>query len=517
MRFIEYFDKGAARFPDRVAAQDDEISLTYAAMKALTHRIADALIAEGLPRGSAIATYAPNHPLGLACQYGVIRAGLVWLPVNTRNSVHDNIAILRQLDADFIFYHSAHAGEIAQIRDALPGVRGYVCIDRAADDAPSLAEWTAGREAGGDHPLTADTDVISMPTTSGTTGQPKGVLLTNAVWESMTANFQIVMPYDTPPVSIVAAPLTHAAGYLAGTMMSLGCTNIIVSRPDPLLLMEAIQRHKATTLFLPPTVIYMMLAHPRVREFDYSSLRYLLYGGAPMSVQKLREANEVFGPVMLQVYGQTEAPMAATLLLPRDHVEALENPALARRLWSAGRPGPLVQVAIMDDDGRLLGPGERGEVVCRGGIVMAGYHKNPEATEAASAHGWHHTGDIGETDEDGFVYIVDRKKDMIISGGFNVYPSEVEQVIWTHPAVQDCAVVGAPDEKWGEAVTAVVEVKPGMALDPADLVALCKERLGSVKAPKRVELWESLPRSAVGKVLKRNIRQTFWKGHARAI
>jgi acyl-CoA synthetase (AMP-forming)/AMP-acid ligase II len=300
-------------------------------------------------------------------------------------------------------------------------------------------------------------------------------------------------------------------------MMSLGCTNVIVARPDPLLLMEAIEKHRATTLFLPPTVIYMMLAHPRVREFDYSSLRHFLYGGAPMSVQKLREASEVFGPVMLQVYGQTEAPMAATLLLPQDHAAALADPALERRLWSAGRPGPLVRIGIMDDDGTLLGPGRRGEVVCRGGIVMAGYYNNPEATAAVSTFGWHHTGDIGETDADGFVYIVDRKKDMIITGGFNVYPTEVEQVIWTHPAIQDCAVVGTPDDKWGEAVTAVVEVKPGAALDPDELIALCKERLGSVKAPKRVEVWPALPRSGVGKVLKRDIRQAFWEGRARAI
>jgi acyl-CoA synthetase (AMP-forming)/AMP-acid ligase II len=356
-----------------------------------------------------------------------------------------------------------------------------------------------------------------MPTTSGTTGRPKGVMLTNENWEAMVAAYQIVMRHEEPPVHIVAAPLTHAAGYLAGTMLPVGGTNVIVPRPDPLLILQAIHRHRGTTLFLPPTVIYSMLAHPQLREYDCSSLRFFLYGGAPMSVQKLREAIEVFGPVMAQTYGQTEAPMTATLFTPRDHVEALQKPELNRRLWSAGREGPLIRTGIMDDEGKLLPAGERGEVVCRGSVVMKGYYKNPAATAEVTTNGWHRTGDIGVKDADGFVSIVDRKKDMIITGGFNVYPTEVEQVIWTDATVQDCAVIGIPDEKWGEAVTAVVEAKPGMKVDPAALIALCKERLGSVKAPKRVEVWDALPRSAVGKVLKREIRKKFWEGHERSI
>ena len=366
------------------------------------------------------------------------------------------------------------------------------------------------------HPKTPQ-DVVSIPTTSGTTGLPKGVMLTNENWEAMTAAYQIVMRHEAPPVHIVAAPLTHAAGYLSSTMLSVGGTNVILPRPDAGLILEAIDRHKGTALFLPPTVIYTMLAHPRLKEYDYSSLRFFLYGGAPMSVQKLREAMEVFGPVMAQTYGQTEAPMTATLLTPRDHVEALGNPDLNKRLWSAGREGPLVRTEIMDDDGNLLAVGERGEVVCRGTVVMKGYYNNPQATAEVSTNGWHRTGDIGLKDAEGFVYIVDRKKDMIISGGFNVYPTEVEQVLWTHPAIQDCAVIGAPDDKWGEAVTAVVELKPGAKVDAEELVALCKERVGSVKAPKRVEFWDALPRSAVGKVLKREIRRKFWEGRDRAI
>jgi acyl-CoA synthetase (AMP-forming)/AMP-acid ligase II len=207
--------------------------------------------------------------------------------------------------------------------------------------------------------------------------------------------------------------------------------------------------------------------------------------------------------------------MFCTCLMPDEH--DTQDPALAHRLMSCGRPMLLTQVEIMDDDGKLLPREERGELVVRGDLVMPGYLKNQAATAEASKFGWHHTGDVGLIDEDGFVYIVDRKKDMIITGGFNVYPSEIEQVIWSHPAVQECAVVGVPDEKWGEAVKAVVELKRGATAEAEEIIALCKSRLGSVKAPKSVEFWKALPRTPVGKVSKKDIRATFWAGQRRSI
>jgi fatty-acyl-CoA synthase len=212
--------------------------------------------------------------------------------------------------------------------------------------------------------------------------------------------------------------------------------------------------------------------------------------------------------VMAQLFGQTEAPMMISTMAPRDHFRADGSIAL-ERLSSAGRPAPLVTVSIMAEDGSLLPRGERGEIVVRSSLVMAGYHRDPEATAKASAHGWHHTGDIGFLDEENFLHIVDRAKDMVITGGFNVYSTEVEQALMQHPAVQDCAVVGLPDEKWGERVTAVVQLRGDQPVDPAALSAFVKQRLGSVKAPKQVEVWPDLPRSKVGKVLKADIRQTL--------
>ena len=216
---------------------------------------------------------------------------------------------------------------------------------------------------------------------------------------------------------------------------------------------------------MPPTLIYMLLAHPDVRKHDYSSLEYLVYASAPMSVDKLVEAIEVFGPVLTQTYGQAEACMICTFFSPQDHVAALESNK-RHRLASCGKVSPLMRLEVMDEEGKhpAARRARRDRAARRPGDE--GYYKNPKATAEASTFGWHHTGDIGVIDEDGFVYIVDRKKDMIISGGFNVFPSEVEQVIWGHPAVQDCAVIGVPDEKWGEAVKAVVELKPGAAAAP---------------------------------------------------
>jgi acyl-CoA synthetase (AMP-forming)/AMP-acid ligase II len=225
-----------------------------------------------------------------------------------------------------------------------------------------------------------------------------------------------------------------------------------------------------------------------------------------MSTARLEEALEVIGPVMAQLFGQSEAPMMVSMLPPAEHFEA-DGTVARRRLASAGRPAPLVQVGIMDaEDGSLLPTGERGEIVVRSSLVMAGYYKDAEATAAASRFGWHHTGDVGYLDDEGYLFIVDRLKDMIITGGFNVYSAEVEQALMQHPAVRECAVIGLPDEKWGERVEAVVEVKPGHGVEAPELIAFVKERIGSVKAPKRIELWAELPRSRLGKVLKAEVR-----------
>jgi len=511
MRLIDYFDRGADLFPQRDCLHDGTRGWTYADVRAATHKVANGLLAQGLEKGDKVAVYSPNHAMAYAALLGIQRAGLIWAPVNARNAVEENLYILDNTDVLFLFYHSSFAGYLPRIKEGCPRIRTFICID-----APEFDAWLAKQGDTAPDLPDAPEDVAILISSGGTTGRPKGVQITNRVIETMNSIFWATMPIEAPPVHLMVAPMTHAAGVCSFPLLPYGGTNIFMGTADPGAILAAIEKHRVTHLYMPPTLIYILLAHPDIRRFDYSSLRRLIYAAAPMSVDKLVEAIEVFGPVLTQTYGQAEACMIATVFSRDDHVTALDGDK-RHRLASCGKISPLMRLEVMSDDGRILPRGERGEIVLRGGLVMAGYYKNPDATKEASTFGWHHTGDIGVIDDDGFVYIVDRKKDMIISGGFNVFPSEVEQVLWSHPAVQDCAVIGVPDEKWGEAVKAVVELKPGANATADELIHLAKEKLGGVKAPKSVDFIAALPRSPVGKVLKKTLREPYWVGRERKI
>jgi len=291
---------------------------------------------------------------------------------------------------------------------------------------------------------------------------------------------------------------------------------VVLPRFDAEAVMAAIEQHRVTHMFLPPTALYALLGHPRVRDYDYASLRYFLLAGSPVSPDKLRQAVEVFGPCMCQSYGQTEAHMIATWLPPQV-VAAAAAGDHPERLASCGKQSYSVRVELMDDAGKLLPTGDVGEIVVRGGIVGGGYFEMPEATAEARLHGWHHTGDVGRRDEHGYYYIVDRKKDMIVTGGFNVFSAEVEAAVMELPQVRECAVIGVPDEKWGEAVTAIVALEDGAELSAETIIAHCKAQLGGVKAPKAVHFRAEVPRTAAGKFDKKAIRAEFWGGRTRSV
>jgi len=520
MRPIDFFDRGARTYPDRpfMIAEDGSVT-SHADAQALSHRTALAMCAAGYQRGRHAAIYSPNHPRAFAALLGIFRAGGAWVPINARSAIDEIAFILDHNDARFLFYHSQFAADVEIIRARCRKILTFVCLDREDPGSVFFDTFTAPFDGTApvfpDHP----DDVCGVFSSGGTTGQPKGIVWTNRVLETMIAALAVhIGPKPgKPPVHLCVAPMTHAAGVVAFSLMGFGATQVIMDGVKLPILMENIQKYGVTHLFLPPTAIYVMLAHPGVRKFDYASLDHFVYAAAPMSVDKLREAIDVFGPVMTQTFGQAEAPMICTCLSPQAHLDAIQNDKL-QRLTSCGQPALLTPVEIMDDGDNVLPIGERGEIVVRGGLVMKEYYKNPQATrEITTEDGWHRTGDIGFKDEEGYVYIVDRKKDMIISGGFNIFPSEVEQVIWSHPSVQDCAVIGIPDDKWGEAVTAVVETKPDARVAEDELITLCKAKLGSVKAPKSVRFWDELPRSAVGKVRKKDIRDQFWQGRERVI
>ncbi len=516
MRIIDFFDRGARAYPERTCLKDEHVSWRFDEVRRLSFQAARALQRAGVRPGDRVAVYSPNGAAAFAAVLALFRAGCVWLPVNVRNPLPEGIDYLLENDCAFLFFASRYEQEARAIGQAVPSLKAMLCLDRPFEGQPDFMQWCARED---DSPLEtqADTaDVAIIKSTGGTTGKPKSVMVSHRNMATMLANFLALMPHEVPPVNLVAVPMTHGAGNIALALLNLGATLVFMEKADTGRILELIESERVSTLFLPPTVIYSLLAHPEVRKHDYASLRYLIYSAAPMSVDKLGEALEVFGPVMAQAYGQTEAPLLCTFMGPSEHL--LTDPQqLRRRLSSCGRATPFARVEIMDDEGRLLGPNEVGEIVVRGDLVMLGYRDNPAENEQASRFGWHHTGDVGMRDESGYFYIVDRKKDMIISGGFNIFPSEIEQVLWSHPAVQDCAVIGVPDPKWGEAVVAIVEFKPGQSCDEEVLMAYCRDKLGGMKTPKRVEIWPQLPRSPVGKVLKRDIRERFWQGQTRRV
>ena len=514
MRLTGYLDKGASLGPEAPCLTTGGDSLSYGDVQQLSWRIAGALARSGVGAGDKVAILSANDPVAFSCVFGISRAGAVWCPVNPRNEAAENRDLLDFFDCRCLIFQAAFGPLVAKIRPDLPQLTTLVCLDGELPNALSFREWIGAgaaepgpavpSEPGPAGPGAGD-DLVMLVGTGGTTGRPKGVMLTAGNIETMSALTLMSYPFAPRPRYLALAPLTHAAGVLCFPVLTLGGEIVIMPRPDLGEFLALVERHRITHTFLPPTLIYMLLGHAALEQTDLASLQCLWYGAAPMSASRLEEAITRIGPVMGQLFGQSEAPMMISTLAPAEHFR--DDGSLAtERLSSAGRPTPLTTVAIMDDEGRLLSRGQRGEIVVRGSLVMTGYYKNPEASAEASRHGWHHTGDVGYLDEDNLLFIVDRAKDMIITGGFNVYSAEVEQALLAHPAVQDCAVIGLPDGKWGERVTAVVQLKAGQSVSEPEVQAFVKARLGSVKAPKQVEVWPDLPRSKVGKVLKTEVK-----------
>ncbi len=516
MRMIDFFDRGARMAHDRPCMIDGETVRTYAEVKRRSDAIARALIADSFPAGGHAAVLSCNAMAAFEAILGILRADGIWAMANNRAPVAENAYLLDLLDVDTLFIHSEVADQIPMFRERCPNIRRYIALDQAIPEADALlADVLIGSDAPVPQRRSGASDELGfLANTGGTTGRSKGVMLTNGNWQALVSSLVASMPMKRAPINLVAAPMTHAAGPLALASMALGGTVVILTKFEPKAVIEAIVRHRVTYMFLPPTAIYMLLAEPGIRDADFSSLEYISYAGAPMSLDRLREAIQVFGPVMNASFGQTEAPMCVTAMPPHEHLN--EAGELAHP-GSCGRANLLSIVEIMDDAGNILPSGERGEIVVRGPLVMAGYYRNPEATEEVSTFGWHHTGDIGLRDAEGWFSVVDRKKDMIISGGFNIYPAEVEQALMACADVQDCAVIGVPDEKWGEAVVAVVEPRAGASIDTAKLLADVREVLGPVKTPKAIEVMASLPRSNAGKVQRGELRKVRWEAAERTI
>ncbi len=495
----------------RPAVHIDGAMLTSHEMRDEISRYVKAFEAQGMTVGSGVATLSKNRVEVLFSMGAVMVSGCRNTTLHPLGAVDDHAYVLEDAGIETLLFDPAFGGVVGKLADRFPGLRllSYGPSDIGTDLIALAAAFEPSALTA--PPVDAE-DLSALAYTGGTTGKPKGVMNTYrgsaAMVQAMVSEWQ----WPDEVRHLVCTPLSHAGASLFVPIQLQGGSMYVLPAFDAGAVLDAIERHRITTMMLVPSMIYALLDHPRFAETDLSSLKSIYYGASPISPARLQEAIRKLGPIFFQFYGQTEAVMTVCVLRKEEHL--VDDLA---RLATCGRPVPWVRVALLDDQGNEVAQGEPGELCVRGPLVMRGYWNKPEETEAAFARGWLHTGDVGREDPDGFLTIVDRTKDMIVSGGFNIFPREVEDVISTHPAVAAVAVVGVPDEKWGEAVKAVVVLRPGRNVDVAELIALVKDRKGSHHAPKSVDIVEAIPVSAVGKPDKKALRARYWAGSDRLV
>ena len=493
--------RAAERFRDREALRFGARAWSFRDLDRAADRVARALLAAGLNRGDRVVAYGRNSDGYLLLWLGCARAGLIHVPTNYALTPTELTYILRQSGARALFHQQAMAEAADAAAAAVPGLlRGTIDSGAGALDILAAAQ-DARLDAGGptDEGLT-ETDIAQIIYTSGTTGAPKGAVMTHRAYLAEYMGAAQVMDFGRTDRALAALPLYHTAQMHALTMpqMLVGAHTLLIEAPVPATVLELIERERITSFFAPPTVWISLLRHEEFARRDLTSLRHIYYGAAIMPLPVLQELRlRLPNAAPYQAYGQSEIAPIATVLRPEDH---------DTRPTSAGRPLPTVRTRVVDEDMRDVAPGERGEIVHRSPQLMIEYWGKPEETAEAFRGGWFHSGDIGTMDAEGFITIVDRTKDVINTGGVLVASREVEDAILTHPAVSECAVIGLPDPRWVEAVTAVVVLRPGQDATEEALIAHARQVLAPFKLPKGVIFAEHLPRNTAGKLLKRELR-----------
>jgi len=523
MRLFDHFDFFARTMPANEFARFGNRRITYAQARAETNRIAQALRRSGLVPGQRIALLAKNCLEFALLYFGAAKAGVVPVPLNYRLAPKEWVFLIQDAQAKLVVARGEFAKALGPVRAELAEVAHWIAIETETEGVPaawsSWDEWLRGADTSPpDVHVLDDWDLYQMYT-SGTTGRPKGAVLSHRAVTSNVAQLTMIPAIRLDPGDpyLIVAPMYHAAAAVATFFaVSQGATLVIHEDFIPAHAVQSVAEEQIAGISLVPAMIQACLVGvPEVAERRYDELRFVIYGASPIAEETLRNAMRVFGCDFVQGFGMTETTAALTILLPEDHERALrEKPEL---LLSAGRPLLGTDVRVVGDNDEPLPPGAIGEIVGRGPQLMKGYWNMPEASAEALRGGWMHTGDAGMLDEEGYLYIQDRVKDMIVSGGENIYPREIENVLFEHPAVADAAAIGIPDDKWGETVHAFVVLRAGQSATADELVKHCRQSLGGFKVPRGLEFIAVLPRNPSGKVLKRELREPFWKGRSRRV
>ena len=525
MNAAEMLTTTATSYPDQVAwIWEPEPGSTRTRTYGESNRRADALarglVELGVGRGDRVALFMQNRPEAMESLFGILKLGAAAVPLNPRFTAEEIDYHVGDSGARVMVTDVEVADVVAKVRDRLISVEHVICVgggsaeDGMADFDALLATHAGERFTAVD---VDDDELAWLAYTSGTTGRAKGAMLTHGNLTACALGaLADTMRLEVGDVALHAASLTHGSGYNALAYTMKGCAQVLLSPMGFQVekFLEFVARYKVNALFTVPTMIKMVIDHPGTPDADLSSLRWVMYGGAPMYVEDLKKALDLMGPVFVQIYGQTESPMTGTLLRPEEH--RLDEP-YAHRLASCGRARSGIGVRILGEDDRPIPTGEVGEICLGGATVMKGYWNRPEATAETLRGGWLHTGDIGMMDDHGYVYILDRTRDMVISGGLNIYPREVEEVLLRHPAVSEVCVFGVPDDKWGEALKAHVVVAAGQSATEAEIVAFAGEHMAGYKKPKTVDFVEEIPKTTYGKPDKKAVRAPYWAGQGRMV
>jgi len=502
---------------DEIAFEFEGRTTPFATLDRHTNQVAHALQAMGVQPAQRIAYLGKNSDAYFELLLGAMKARVVTTPVNWRLAGPEVAYIVNDCQAVALFVGPEFVDEVRRLKDQMPHLKTILTTEGGAPEWPDFAAWRDAQPDSDPGVEVLETDVAIQLYTSGTTGHPKGAMLSHRNMLTLVRAGGGEPPewnrWSADDVSLVAMPIFHIGGSGWGILgLVHGARGVIAREFEPHKVLDFFAEHGITKLFMVPAAMQFVVRQSRARHMDFSKLRYMMYGASPIPAALLKECIEVFKCGFVQMYGMTETTGTIVALAPEDHVIGSE------KMRSAGKALAGVELAILDPDGKPLPPREVGEIATRSGSNMIGYWNLPEATaKTIDGDNWLRTGDAGYLDEDGYLYIHDRIKDMIISGGENIYPAEVESALCDHPDVAEVAVIGVPDDIWGEAVKAMVVPKPGKQLNAHDLIAFTHERIAKFKTPRSIEFLEALPRNGSGKILRRQLREPYWVGKDRQV